>query len=189
MGAVSDSSTCHSPGRRRAVAMGLLAGAAPLVAGHAFASAVVRAWPAARPVPGLDLADLDGHHWQLSGLAGKVALLNFWATWCEPCRAEIPSLDALLRQQRSRGLVILAINYRETATVIRGFLQRTPYRATVLLDADGDAASDWTPRVFPTTVLIDRAGRPVSTVLGDLDWRGAQARELLDPLLDGGVHA
>ncbi|HZV91924.1 MAG TPA: TlpA disulfide reductase family protein [Caldimonas sp.] len=140
-------------------------------------------------MPALDLADLDGHRWRLSELAGKVVLLNFWATWCEPCRAEIPSLDALARQERSRGLVILAVNYRETATVIRGFLERTPYRATVLLDADGDAASEWTPRVFPTTVLVDRLGRPVSSVLGDLDWRGAQARDLVDPLLGRGAHA
>jgi len=169
--------------------MGLFAGAAALLAGHASAAAVVRPWPAARPVPALDLADLDGHRWRLSELAGKVVLLNFWATWCEPCRAEIPSLDALARQERSRGLVILAVNYRETATVIRGFLERTPYRATVLLDADGDAASEWTPRVFPTTVLVDRLGRPVSSVLGDLDWRGAQARDLVDPLLGRGAHA
>ena len=54
---------------------------------------------------------------------------------------------------------MLAVNYRESAETIRGFLQRMPYKATILLDADGDAATDWTPRIFPSTVLIGRNGR------------------------------
>jgi len=58
-----------------------------------------------------------------------------------------------------------------------------PYKATILLDADGDAATDWTPRIFPSTVLIDRNGQPTATVLGDLDWTGAAAHELIEPLL------
>jgi hypothetical protein len=96
----------------------------------------------------------------------------------------MPSLDALAKQHRERDLVVLAVNYRETVPVIRGFLERMPYQATILLDADGDAATEWTPRVFPTTVLIGRSGRPVSVVLGDFDWTGAAARALLAPLLE-----
>ena len=154
--------------RRRAIALALAA-VAPLRDEPAAAASVVHPWPAAKPVPGLDLDDLDGKRWRLAALAGRVVLLNFWATWCEPCRLEIPSLDALARQHRDRDLVILAVNYRETVPVIRSFLERTPYRATILLDADGDAATDWTPRIFPSTVLIGRNGKPTATVLGDLD--------------------
>jgi thiol-disulfide isomerase/thioredoxin len=132
-------------------------------------------------VPGLDLADLDGKRWTLSALAGRVVLLNFWATWCEPCRIEMPSLNALARQHGD--LVILAVNYKESAEVIHGFLEHMTYKATILLDADGDAATEWTPRIFPSTVLIGRNGRPTATVLGDLDWTGAAARELIEPLL------
>jgi thiol-disulfide isomerase/thioredoxin len=173
----------HSVSRRRAVAMALVAGTVPILSGRASAASVVRPWPAARPVPALDLSDLEGKHWTLPALAGKVVLLNFWATWCEPCRVEMPSLDALAKQHRERDLVVLAVNYRETAAVIRTFLERMPYRATILLDADGDAASDWTPRIFPSTVLIGRNGQPTATVLGDLDWTGTTARELIEPLL------
>ena len=87
----------------------------------------------------------------------------------------MPDRDAVARRARpadiTKGhLVILAVNYRETADVIRSFLEHMPYRATILLDGDGDAATDWTPRVFPSTVLIGRDGKPTATVLGDLDW-------------------
>jgi thiol-disulfide isomerase/thioredoxin len=169
--------------RRRAGALALAAVTAPLWSAPAAAASTIRPWPAAKPVPGLDLADLDGKHWTLAALAGRVVLLNFWATWCEPCRIEMPSLEALARQHRERDLVILAVNYRETASVVRGFLERMPYKATILLDADGDAATEWTPRIFPTTVLIGRNGQPVSMVLGDLDWTSAAAHNLLAPLL------
>ena len=137
----------------------------------------------AKPVPALDLADLDGKHWTLPALAGRVVLLNFWATWCEPCRLEMPSLDAVARQHHDGGLVVLAVNYRESTTVIRGFLEHMPYKATILLDADGDAATEWTPRIFPSTVLIGRDGKPTATVLGDLDWASPRPHALLDPLL------
>jgi thiol-disulfide isomerase/thioredoxin len=168
--------------RRRAIAL-TMAAVVPSLAEPAAAASVVRPWPAARPVPALDLGDLDGKRWSLPALAGRVVLLNFWATWCEPCRLEIPSLDALARQHRSGALIILAVNYRETVPAIRSFLERTPYKATILLDADGDAATDWTPRIFPSTVLIGRNGRPTATVVGDLDWTGATAHELIGPLL------
>ena len=167
--------------RRRAVAFGVSAVAAPLLSGPVRAASVVRPWPSAKPVPGLDLADLDGKRWTLSALAGRVVLLNFWATWCEPCRIEMPSLDALAKEHGD--LVILAVNYKESAEVVRAFLKRMPYKATILLDADGDAATEWTPRIFPSTVLIGRTGRPSATVLGDLDWTSAAAHELIEPLL------
>ena len=144
---------------------------------------VVKPWPRAKPVPPLALVDLEGRSWTLEALAGKAVLLNFWATWCEPCRLEMPSLAEAARAHRHAGLVVLAVNYKETAATIRAFLERTPYQATILLDADGDAATAWTPRVFPSTVLIGRDGKPLATVMGDLDWTGGEALALIDPLL------
>jgi hypothetical protein len=79
--------------------------------------------------------------------------------------------------------VVCAINYKETAETIRQFLERTPFKATILLDPEGDATSDWTPRVFPSTVLIGRDGKPSAIVVGDLDWMGSVAKGLLEPLL------
>jgi thiol-disulfide isomerase/thioredoxin len=169
--------------RRRALGVAAATGVSFCIPGRATAAHVVKPWPAARPVPELDVADLDGKPWKLEAHAGKVIVLNFWATWCEPCRLEMPSLDAMALKLKPQGLVVCAINYKETAETIRQFLERMSFKATILLDPDGDATSDWTPRVFPSTVLIGRDGKPSSIVVGDLDWMGGVAKGLLEPLL------
>jgi thiol-disulfide isomerase/thioredoxin len=145
----------------------------------------VRPWPHAAPP--LSLADLNGKLWDLSSLQGHVVLLNFWATWCEPCREEMPSLQALARRHETESLVVLMVNYRESASGIRRFLERTPLALPVLLDSDGAATKAWTPRVFPTTVLIDRSGRPRHQVVGAVDWGGDEARQWLRELLGSGT--
>jgi len=160
--------------RRRAVA----AAAAVLVGAawpwrFADAAHVVRAWPRDRPVPRLDLVDL----------AGQVVVLNFWATWCAPCRIEMPSLDALAARRRADGVVVIAVNYREAAGAVLDFVARAGFASAVLLDSDGTATVAWTPRVFPTTVLIGRDGVPAQVVVGELDCEGAEAKALLDPLV------
>jgi thiol-disulfide isomerase/thioredoxin len=140
----------------------------------------VRPWT--RAVPPLLLNDLDGKPWDLSALQGRAVLLNFWATWCEPCREEMPSLQALARRHEPDTLVLM-VNYRESAPGIRRFLERTPLALPVLLDSDGRAAHAWTSRVFPTTVLIDRSGKPRHEVVGAVDWSGDEARQWLRDLL------
>ena len=175
--------------RRRALGVAAAAGASLCMAGRALAAHTVKPWPAARPVPELDVSDLDGKPWKLEAHAGKVVVLNFWATWCEPCRLEMPSLDAMALKLKPQGLVLCAINYKESAETIRQFLERMPFKATILLDPEGDAASDWTPRVFPSTVLIGRNGKPSTIVVGDLDWMGSVAKGLLEPLLGGARKA
>jgi thiol-disulfide isomerase/thioredoxin len=169
--------------RRRALGVAAAAGASLCLSGRGMAAHVVKPWPEARPVPDLELADLDGKPWKLGAHAGKVVVLNFWATWCEPCRIEMPSLEAMALKLKPKGLVVCAINYKEPAEKVRQYLEKNPFKATVLLDPDGDATSDWTPRVFPSSVLIGRNGKPTSVVVGDLDWVGGVARELIEPLL------
>lgn len=149
----------------------------------ALAEPTVRRWPAGKPAPPLRLLDLDGKTWRLEALPGHPVVLNFWATWCDPCRAEMPSLAAMARRHERAGLVVLTVNYREPPATIRRFLEATPTPMPVLLDTEGEATNAWTPRVFPSTVLIDRSGVPRHTVVGDLDWAGALARELVEPLL------
>ena len=144
---------------------------------------MIRAWPWAKPVPALDTIDLDGRRWRLPEFAGQVVVLNFWATWCEPCRAEMPSLDALGKRHRGEGLTVLAVNYRESPAVVRAYVERMPLASTVVLDSDGEATSAWTPSVFPSTVLIGRDGRPTHTVIGGFDWSGPKARALIEPLM------
>lgn len=176
-----------APGRpaRRSILRraAVLAAGALLPWRAALAAHTVRAWPADRPVPPLDLVDLDGKRWRLEALAGQVVVLNFWATWCEPCRIEMPSLQAMATRRQREGVVVAAVNYHEAPDVIRRFLEHSSFTAPILLDSDGDATVAWTPRVFPSTVLIGRNGVPAHTVVGELDWEGAEARALLDPLV------
>lgn len=169
--------------RRQALIGGLAATGSALRPDRAEAAYVVRPWAAGKPVPSLDLTDLSGKTWSLSALRGQVVLMNFWATWCEPCRAEMPSLDLLAQRHRADGVQVLAINYKESVPVIRRYLERQPLSLPILLDSDGDATSAWTPRVFPTTVLVDRGGQPRHVVVGEVDWSGSVARDLIDPLI------
>ena len=160
-----------------------VASATGLVPAASRAAATVRPWPAGRPAPPLRLADLDAKPWRLEALQGQPVVLNFWATWCDPCRAEMPSLEALARRHERAGLIVLTVNYREPAATIRRYLETMPITLPILLDTEGDVTNVWTPRVFPSTVLIDRSGAPRATVVGDLDWSGSVARELVEPLL------
>ena len=169
--------------RRQALAGSLAAAAAIALPGFARAAHVVRPWPAARPIPPLALSDLDGKRWTLAACKGRPLMLNFWATWCEPCRAEMPSLELLASRHERAGLLVLAVNYKEPLATIQRFLERLPFSLPILLDRDGDAASEWTPRVFPTTVLINRDGVPQQSVVGELDWMNDTARTLVEPLL------
>ena len=164
---------------RAASVVGLgLCGLRPAAAAH-----VVRPWPAGRPVPAFELADLNGKRWRLEPLLGQVVVLNFWATWCEPCRTEMPSLEAMAARRAGSGVTVLTVNYKEAPDVIRRFLERFPIKLPILLDADGDATFDWTPRVFPSTVLIGRNRVPLHIVMGDLDWSGPEASALLEPMI------
>lgn len=149
----------------------------------AEAGYLLRDWPPGQAVPALHLNDLDGKAWSLADLRGRAVLLNFWATWCEPCRAEMPSLQALAHRRAGDGLVALTVNYQESEPTIRRFLERTPIALPVLLDRDGAAAKAWTPRVFPSTVLIDRGGRPRRVVVGEVDWNGEAPTQWMADLL------
>lgn len=185
---IAQNAGMHNPStrrtsRRQVLGLSLATAAAVAWPGAARAAHLVRAWPEGKAAPDLALIDLDGKAWSLAALKGRPVMLNFWASWCEPCRAEMPSLELVATRHERAGLVVLAVNYQEAAPVIKRFLDVLPFSLPILLDRDGAATAAWTPRVFPTTVLIDRSGTPRHSVLGDLDWMGAEARDLIEPLV------
>lgn len=174
--------------RRRACIASIVAGlaltAAPAVAQDKDKPAyVVRPWPRDKQVPPLPGGALDGKAPSLADLRGQVVLLNFWATWCKPCLAEMPSLQQLADSHAAQGLRVLAVNYLERADTVRRFVEKLGLQVPVLLDADGKAALAWTPRVFPSTVVLARDGRPAFTLVGEADWTSAEVARLLEPLL------
>lgn len=167
---------------RRGCLAGLLAAALPLRA--ADAGYEWRRWPAKKPTPAAELDRLEGGRWRLPEARGQVVLLNFWATWCEPCRSEMPSLQRLAQRSADQGLHVVAVNYAESPAAVQRFLAAQGLQLpTVLLDRDGAAAKAWTPRIFPSTAVIDRRGRAAGVLVGAIDWDGEAAAALLAPFV------
>ena len=109
--------------------------------------------------PDFTLPDLDGRQVSLSGLQGKVVLLNFWATWCPPCEAEMPLLQEAYQAWGESGLVVLAVNFDEPAEEVCAFRDRLGLAIPILLDEDGVVQRLYRVRGYPTSYLIDREGR------------------------------
>ncbi len=110
-------------------------------------------------MPDFTLPDLDGKDWRLEQHQGKVVVINFWATWCAPCRMEIPDLAKLAKEEKSNGLSVVGINLDEgEADSVRQFVASSPITYPVLLpDGHPDLVS-WVDAI-PTTLLVDKKGR------------------------------
>ena len=163
--------------RHRLFVLAILLCAVPAV----HATFEITPWKAAKTPP-LRLSDLDGNIRALTEYKGRIVIVNFWATWCEPCRAELPSMQKLATRFGTDKLVILAVNYQEHPDKIGRFLERTPVSFPILIDRDGAATKAWTRRIFPTSVVIGTDGRPRHVITGEYDWDGPDASRLLEAL-------
>ncbi|MDR2494596.1 MAG: TlpA family protein disulfide reductase [Spirochaetaceae bacterium] len=106
----------------------------------------------------------------LGALKGKVVFLNFWATWCPPCREEMPSMEILHRRFKDAGLEFLAVDIREDAKQVDVFTKRFSLTFPVAMDATGSVSSRYGIRGIPATFIIDREGFVVLSVVGGVDW-------------------
>lgn len=135
--------------------------------------------------PPLSLRDVEGREHKLADYKGKVVVLNFWATWCDPCREEMPSMQRLQDKLAGKPFVILAVDYGEGPPRVKGFLKTLPVRFTVLLDRDTSAATAWKVEVLPTTLVIDAEQRVRFVAVGDIGWDTppieTEIRKLLPP--------
>jgi thiol-disulfide isomerase/thioredoxin len=109
------------------------------------------------PAPAFSLPDMSGRQFTLDQFRGKVVLLDFWATWCGPCRMTMPMLERMEKEFQGR-LVLLAINMQEDEEVIREYMQEQAIRSRVLLDKEGAVGESYGLVSLPTHVLIDREG-------------------------------
>jgi thiol-disulfide isomerase/thioredoxin len=122
------------------------------------------------PTPGLVLRELDGRRHRLADYRGKVVLVNFWATWCVPCRDEMPSIQRLKDRLADKPFVVLAVNLDEPEARVRTFLSQMKVDFTVLLDPEKKAAKAWKARILPASFVIGPDGRIRYSVVGELDW-------------------
>jgi peroxiredoxin len=133
-----------------------------------FAPAVV-----GEPAPDFAAPTLAGDTLALEALRGRAVVLNVWATWCAPCREEMPALDRLYRQHRDDGLVVLAVSVdagSDAARLVRAFVADLDLAFPVLLDPAGTLQDRFGVNGLPTTFLIDRGGRIRARVLGPAEW-------------------
>jgi peroxiredoxin len=134
----------------------------------------------------LVLKDMHGAAHDLARYRGKVVLINFWATWCEPCRQEMPSMQRLRDKLAGRPFVVLAVNVDEPDARVRRFLDETRFDLPVLLDVNKTMTRAWNVRVMPTSFIVDTEGRLRYRVVGDLDWSADTVLRTISQLLSGG---
>ena len=153
------------------------------VAAQAAPPAELKPW-AGGPTPALSLKDLEGAAHSLQAHRGKVVVLNFWATWCEPCRDEMPSLNKLKHSFDGKPVVVLGVNVGEGEGRIKAFLDKVPVEFPVLLDRDAAASRVWKVRMLPATFILDREGRIRYSHAGERDWDALEVRAKVTALLD-----
>lgn len=131
------------------------------------------------------LEDLDGKTQRLSDNRGKVVLVNFWATWCPPCRKELPSMQRLWEKLKGEAFAMHAIDTGETAEEILPFIFATGTELTfpILLDRDSKTLSQWPVIALPTTFVVDKQGRIAYRSVGGREWDDPKLIEELRRLM------
>ena len=136
--------------------------------------------------PNFTLKDEKGGDISLADYEGKVIMLNFWATWCGPCRTEMPDMVKLYDKYKERGFVILALDQQEDARRVISFRDEYKLNFPLALDRSGRIGLKYGVRSLPTTYIIDSNGRVLAGALGIRKWNGSDAHKLIESLLDSG---
>lgn len=122
------------------------------------------------PAPDFTLKDMDGKTYSLSTLRGRPVIVNFWATWCPPCREEMPSMQRAWEQLQVEGVMMLAINVGESADTVFQFTANYPVEFPLLLDQDSAVLGQWPVSGLPVTFVIDAEGRIAYRAIGGREW-------------------
>jgi peroxiredoxin len=140
---------------------------------------------AGRQAPSFSLPTLDGTEVSLEAMHGKIVLLNFWASWCGPCRTEMPSLEQLYRDFSAHpDFALLTVSTEGSTLSVGNFMTKNGYDFPVLLDADNAVSRAFGVSALPSTFVIDREGRIVWNNSGALDWSDSRLRDALKKLLE-----
>ena len=134
------------------------------------------------PAPALKLSDLDGKVVDLAQSRGRWVLVHFWATWCGPCRREMPTLAQLTHALPAERLTVYLVNTSEGEDDVFAFLASVSPELSTLLDRDGQVTERWQPRGLPASFLLDPQGRLRYLALGGRDWASAPYLKFLREL-------
>ena len=153
---------------------------------EASAAAVIQRPRERKPAPAFTVKDLDGRSVSLSDYRGRVVVLHFWATWCAPCRSEMPRLVDFYSRYAPRGVAVLAVSVdRGSKEAVRSFASEYTMTFPVLLDADAAVRRSYYVAALPTTYFIDSDGVFAAMALGEVDWSGDEVEALMKELLSG----
>jgi len=126
---------------------------------------------------------LDGTKINLSQYKGKVVFLNFWATWCGPCRSEMPSMETVYQRLKNRGFEILAVNLGDSRGKVSEFMNEYKLNFPAVLDEKSLTGSQYSIRAIPTTYIIDRRGLIIARLVGSTNWNTPKIITALEAVL------
>lgn len=137
------------------------------------------------PAPDFTLQDMDGELHRLSDLRGRVVMVNFWATWCPPCREEMPSMEAIYQELSDEGFQVLAVNQWESPDQVFPYMGQLDVWPSfpILFDRDSSVADAYRVKGLPTTVLIDKQGQVAYRAVGGRNFNHPEVRRLIEQLL------
>ncbi len=138
-----------------------------------------------KSAPDFSLPDLQGRKIGLRQFRGKIVFLNFWATWCGPCKEEMPFLEILHKQFKGKDFVLLTISVDyEGARPVQEFIRKQGYTFPVLLDPKSEVLDLFEVKGIPTTFLIDKKGKMIGRAIGSRDWKCQEAISLISALVE-----
>ena len=120
--------------------------------------------------PVIELPDMQGRVHRLEEYRGNIVLVQFWATYCAPCRTEMPTMNRLIEKMRGKPFKILTVNMAEPVEQVQAFLDEVPVDFTVLLDADGGTLGRWKVFAAPANFILDKNGKIIYTLYGAIEW-------------------
>ncbi len=145
-------------------------------------SRMLTAIPSRPLAPSFNLPDDEGEMHALSDYKGKVVIINFWATWCPPCRAELPSMNKAWEKLKDHDVQMLAVNVGEDEDTVFAFTGEQEINFQILLDESGEIINLWPVRGLPTTFVLDKEGRVVYRAVGGRDWNSDEIINIIKKL-------
>jgi len=139
-------------------------------------------FPKPQPLDDFTIQALGGSTKRLSDQKGKIVLLNFWATWCPPCRAEMPALEKLWGKSKDKAFTIMGVSVGEKPATVKDFIGSQGYSYPIYLDPDGSLGTAFGASSIPTTYILDKTGAAIAGKIGGASYDSAEAREIFSLL-------